>query len=113
LGSSLFSQAEVESRQSIGIDKMMLGMDFPHHEGTLLKTTKEYLRATLGTSKVPVQEARQLLSENAAAVFGFELARLASVAERIGLRAGEILTSPTEDLFPRGDVHKPLSGLTP
>ena len=35
LGSSTFSRAEVAARHAIGIDKMMIGMDYPHHEGTL------------------------------------------------------------------------------
>jgi predicted TIM-barrel fold metal-dependent hydrolase len=34
LGSSLFSRAEIEARHRIGLDQMLLGMDYPHHEGT-------------------------------------------------------------------------------
>jgi predicted TIM-barrel fold metal-dependent hydrolase len=111
LGSSIFSRAEVAARGEIGIDKMMLGMDFPHHEGTLLQTTKEYLRATLGATHVPLEEARCLLGYNAAKVYGFDLDRLGSIATRTGLRADGVLTPPDRDLFPRGDVHKPASGL--
>jgi hypothetical protein len=111
LGSSIFSRAEVAARGEIGIDKMMLGMDFPHHEGTLLETTKEYLRATLGATHVPLEEARCLLGYNAAKVYGFDLDLLGPVATRTGLRADVVLTPPDRDLFPRGDVHKPASGL--
>jgi hypothetical protein len=109
LGSSIFSRAEVAARRDIGIEKMMLGMDFPHHEGTLLQTTKEYLRATLGATHVPLEEARRLLALNAATVYGFDLDQLGSVATRIGPRPEDILTPPDRDLFPRGDVHKPAS----
>lgn len=109
LGSSQFSVAEVAARNVIGLDKMMLGMDFPHHEGTLIETTQEYLRATLGVAGVPKQEAELMLNSNAASVYGFDLQKLAVVAERIGLTYDEILTAPETDLFPRGDVHKPLT----
>lgn len=107
VGASIFSQAEVAGRHTIGLDRMMLGMDFPHHEGTLLESTPAYLRATLGASAVPLDEARLLLGETAAAVFGFDLARLAVIARRVGPRPSEVLSAPSADLFPRGDVHRP------
>jgi predicted TIM-barrel fold metal-dependent hydrolase len=109
MGSSLFSEDEVAARHEVGLDKMMLGMDFPHHEGTLLETTEEYLRATLGASEVPLQEARQLLGLNAREVFDFDWNALVPVAERIGLQPEIVLTPPERNLFPRGDVHRPLS----
>jgi predicted TIM-barrel fold metal-dependent hydrolase len=109
VGSSCFSRAEVANRHQLGLGKMMLGMDYPHHEGTLLETTEEYLRATLGASRVPVDEARQMLGLSAADVFGFDLDRLAPVAERVGPRPETVLSPPEKDLFPRGDVPKPFA----
>ena len=109
LGSSLLSLAEVNARREIGIDKMMVGMDFPHHEGMLLETTEEYLRATLGAAHVPFSEARLLLTDNAAKVFEFDLGQLAPVAARIGLSSSKVLSPPDADRFPRGDVHKPAT----
>jgi predicted TIM-barrel fold metal-dependent hydrolase len=109
LGSSIFSRAEVSERHQIGLDKMMIGMDFPHHEGTLIETTQEYLRATFGAEHVPVNEARTMLGLSAADVFGFDLERLAPIADRIGPRPRDILTPPDKDLFPRGDVNKPAA----
>ncbi|MBY8862933.1 amidohydrolase [Nocardia sp. CA2R105] len=108
LGSSIFSRSEIRARNDIGVDKMMLGMDFPHHEGTLLETTQEYLRATLGAEHVPVDEARELLGGNAAKVFDIDLRSLLPIARRIGLSTEDVLTPPESDLFPRGDVHKPV-----
>jgi predicted TIM-barrel fold metal-dependent hydrolase len=108
MGSSIFSQAEVAARESIGLDKMMLGMDFPHHEGTLVETTRSYLRASLGAEHVPPEEASRLLGENAAKVYDFDLEKLSPIAARIGVHADDVLTPPEEDLFPRGDLHKPL-----
>jgi predicted TIM-barrel fold metal-dependent hydrolase len=110
LGSSTFSRAEVAARHQIGLDKMMIGMDYPHHEGTFGGGTNAYLRATLGAERVPEDEARLMLGETAAAVFGFDRAAITAAAEAIGPLPEEILTPPERDLFPRGDVHKPLSG---
>lgn len=112
IGSSLLSRAEVGYRHSIGLDKMMVGVDYPHHEGTWNGGNINYLRATFGPNDVPLDEARLLLGENAARVFGFDLAALAPVVEQFGPTAEQILTPPTEDLFPRGDVNKPLAGTT-
>jgi hypothetical protein len=113
LGSSIFSRAEIEARYEIGLDKMMLGMDYPHIEGTwgtyVEGGTRAYLQATLGAAQVPVAEARQLLGGNIAARFNFDLEKLEPVYRRIGPSLSAMLTPPTEDHFPRGDVHKPAS----
>jgi predicted TIM-barrel fold metal-dependent hydrolase len=109
LGSSLFSRAEIEARHQIGLDAMCLGMDYPHHEGTFAAGgTVEYLRATVGAAGVPASEAKALLAGNAIRHFGFDPAKLQPLAERIGPELDHILTPPETDLFPRGDVHKPL-----
>jgi len=108
LGSSIFSRAEIEGRHRIGVDKMMLGHDYPHHEGTVHSGTARYLRATLGAAGVAEREARMMLGDTAATVFGFDRAALAPVAGRLGVRAEEILQPPEADFFPRGDVNKPF-----
>jgi predicted TIM-barrel fold metal-dependent hydrolase len=108
LGSSTFSQAEVESRHEIGLDKMMLGVDYPHHEGAWNGGTVNYLRATVGASNVPEGEIRKLMTETAASVFGFDLKALEPIARDLDLTVELVSTPPEEDLFPRGDVHKPL-----
>ena len=88
---------------------MMLGMDYPHHEGTFTAAgTLEYLRATLGAAQVPIDEARLMLSGNAAAFWGFDVEALRPVAEEIGPSMQALLIAPENDKFPRGDVHKPL-----
>ncbi len=109
LGSSLFSRAEVEARHRFGLDKMMLGMDFPHHEGTLLETTQEYLKATLGAAHVPEPEARKLLGLNAVECFDLDVDALTTVAAQVATMPADVLAEPEVDLFPRGDVHKPLN----
>jgi hypothetical protein len=89
---------------------MMLGMDYPHHEGTwgAGPGTSSYLQATLGAAGVPIGEAEILLSRTAIEVYGFDAAALASVAGRIGPKMTDILTPPIEDKYPRGDVKKPI-----
>jgi predicted TIM-barrel fold metal-dependent hydrolase len=110
LGSSIFSREEIELRQDIGLDKMMLGMDYPHHEGTWAAGpgTLAYLRATLGSVGVPAGEAAQLLGETAIKVFGFDRRALDGLGREIGPDMAEVLRPPTEDLYPRGDVKKPI-----
>ena len=108
LGSSIFSRAEIQARHRIGVDKINLGMDYPHHEGTWSYGTLNYLRATLGASDVPPSEAELMLGGNAAKLWGFDLDVMRPIAERMGWPMDDILQPPTEDLFPRGDVNKPL-----
>jgi predicted TIM-barrel fold metal-dependent hydrolase len=108
LGSSIFSREEIEARHRIGVDKMLLGMDYPHHEGTFAAGgTREYLRATLGAACVPVDEARQLVGLNHIERWNLDSQKLHALAAQYGPTPEEILTPPTENLFPRGDVNKP------
>jgi predicted TIM-barrel fold metal-dependent hydrolase len=111
MGSSLFSRAEAESRYEIGVDKITIGMDYPHHEGTwgAGPGTIHWLNATLGASGVAPDEARKMLGDNAARLWGFDVKSLEIVADQIGPTMGDILTPPREDYFPRGDVNKPLT----
>ncbi len=82
IGSSLLTRAEVAIRHRIGVDKMMVGVDYPHHEGTWNGGTQNYFQATLGANNVPEEEARKMVGETAAAVFGFDVQRLAPIADR-------------------------------
>jgi predicted TIM-barrel fold metal-dependent hydrolase len=108
IGSSLLACSEVEYRHVIGVEKMMIGVDYPHHEGTWNGGTLDYLQATLGAADVPLDEARRMLGETAASVFGFDQGRLTAVVDRVGPQPERVLRAPQEDKFPRGDVHKPL-----
>jgi hypothetical protein len=105
----LFTRAEIEARHQIGMDVMCLGMDYPHHEGTFGAGTTNYLRATLGAVGVPSDEARKLLGGNAIERWGFDAARLRTLADQVGPELELLLTPPEKDLFPRGDVAKPLA----
>jgi predicted TIM-barrel fold metal-dependent hydrolase len=108
LGSSLFSRAEIGARHRIGIDKMMIGIDFPHSEGAWRYGTRNYVKATFGAEQVPPAEARKMLGATAASVFGFDLPALDKIAEKIGLDEADVLTPPEVQPTYRGDLDRPL-----
>jgi predicted TIM-barrel fold metal-dependent hydrolase len=108
LGSSLFSRAEIAARHRIGVNKMMIGIDFPHSEGAWRYGTDNYVRATFGAERVPADEARQMLGQNAAALFGFDYPALERLAEKIGLDEDRELTPPEVQPSYRGDLDRPL-----
>jgi predicted TIM-barrel fold metal-dependent hydrolase len=74
-------------RHEIGLDRMMWGADFPHHEGTV-PYTKLVMRGTL--APVPEDELRQFLSGTAADLYGADMALLRTVADRVGPTVAEI-----------------------
>jgi len=108
LGSSIFSRAEVAARDTIGVDKMMMGMDFPHSEGAWRHGTLTYLQATFGTEHVPEEDARRMLHSNAATVYGFDLTALDRICAQHGLDTTTLLTPPTTQPDLRGDLNRPL-----
>jgi predicted TIM-barrel fold metal-dependent hydrolase len=111
MGSSLLSRAEAAAREEIGVNKIMIGADYPHHEGTwgAGPGTTEYLQATLGAAGVPPADARLMLGTNAVDTFHLDGAALRKVADEVGTPIPELLKPPTKEWFPRGDVHKPLA----
>ena len=85
---------DVEARDEIGIDRFMWGSDYPHDEGTY-PYTREHLRKRF--SDVDPSIVRKLLSENAAALYGFDLDALAPLAEKVGPTVAEVAT-PIDDV---------------
>jgi hypothetical protein len=49
-----------------------------------------------------------MFSENAAAVYGFDLDALKTVSDTIGLDEADLLTPPQVQPFYRGDLERPL-----
>ena len=79
---------EIDMRGAIGVDRLMLGIDYPHPEG-MWPNTLDWIRTAFdGVSEA---EARLMLGENAIACYGLDRAALAKVAERIGPTAKELL----------------------
>jgi predicted TIM-barrel fold metal-dependent hydrolase len=68
-------------------DHFMWGSDYPHVEGTF-PHTREHLRQRFHSASEPI--LRSLLAGNAATVYGFDLAALAPLAERLGPTVDEV-----------------------
>ena len=86
IGGSNMTPAELEVRHEVGIQKIMWGSDYPHMEGTW-PHTQEKLRGLF--TGVPESDLRAMLGENAARIYGFDLTKLAPIAERVGPRVEE------------------------
>jgi predicted TIM-barrel fold metal-dependent hydrolase len=79
---------EMSLRHQTGLANLMFGIDYPHAEGAW-PNTREWLRLVL--RDVPETEARMILGENAARMYGFDVAALAPHVERVGLEPSELL----------------------
>jgi predicted TIM-barrel fold metal-dependent hydrolase len=93
MGVSQPRPADVAARDEIGLDRFMWGSDYPHDEGTW-PYTREHLRSRF--SGVDPSIVRKLLSENAAALYGFDLDALAPLAAKVGPTVAEIATPVDE-----------------
>jgi predicted TIM-barrel fold metal-dependent hydrolase len=98
VGVSFPSPGEAAARTEIGVDRFMWGSDYPHDESTYPNTREGLRRAFAGT---PRDELQQILGGNAASVYGFDLARLSPIAERVGPTYGEL--SEPYDGVPEGN----------
>jgi predicted TIM-barrel fold metal-dependent hydrolase len=88
---SFMPPAECRKRHAIGVDKIMWASDYPHDEGTY-PYSKQSLRNTF--HDVPEAEVRMMLSDNAARIYGFDLAALQPLADRFGMSPEEMATPP-------------------
>lgn len=89
LGASFLHREEAALRDSIGVDKIMWGNDFPHVEGSY-PFSREALRATF--QGVPEDEVRRMISTNAAHLYGFDLAHLERIAAPFGPTPEQVAT---------------------
>jgi len=72
----MFERDELAARHKIGVESLTWGSDFPHVEGTYPHTRAHLARLFKDVSEV---ETHKILAENAARIFGFDLAKLAEV----------------------------------
>jgi predicted TIM-barrel fold metal-dependent hydrolase len=79
--------------EEVGIDRVMWGSDYPHDEGTL-PFTREHLRQVMGHLE-PAQ-IQQIVAENAAELYGFDLDALRPLADQFGPTVAEIAEPLTE-----------------
>jgi hypothetical protein len=101
LGASQLVKRVVDARDVIGVDRIMWGADYPHHEGTW-PHSKIALR--LNFSDVPEAEVRQMTSENAADLYGFDLPFLQTIADEIGPTVEEVATPVSPEEVPRSTM---------
>jgi predicted TIM-barrel fold metal-dependent hydrolase len=95
------TDADVAARDGLGIDNIMWGSDYPHHEGTY-PFTDIALRMTF--SDVPSDEVRKMTSINAASVYGFDLTQLQAIADKLGPTVEEVATPVSPAEIPSGTV---------
>jgi predicted TIM-barrel fold metal-dependent hydrolase len=81
VGSSFMTRGDAEDREAIGVDKIMWGADFPHEEGTYPHTREALAHTYAGIDPI---EVAKMVGANAALVYGFDVAQLQVVADRIG-----------------------------
>ena len=89
MGASFPGPADVAARKKMPSDRFMWGSDYPHDEGTP-PYTREHLRQVL--HDVPEPELRDILANNAAKLYDFDLEALAPLAEQYGPTPEEIAT---------------------
>ena len=99
LGASLLRRTEWPLRHIIGIDHMMYGVDFPHPEGSWLRT-KPWLQSLFGEAGGSEQELRALVGENAVRVYDLDVDVLTPIVERVGFHVDELMQPPPHDLSP-------------
>jgi predicted TIM-barrel fold metal-dependent hydrolase len=92
-GISFPQRADIKAAETIGLDKVMWGSDFPHDEGTH-PFTREHLRQLF--SDWSEADLRKVLAENAAEVYDFDLDALAPAAAQYGPTVAEIAQPLTE-----------------
>ncbi|MCU1344484.1 MAG: putative amidohydrolase, partial [Acidimicrobiia bacterium] len=114
VGASFIHRQEVEDRHAIGVSTLMFGRDYPHPEGTW-PNTADWLRAAFAGT--PETDARAILGENAVRCYGLDLGALTPIAQRIGLKASDILGTHqvdprmVEEFDKRGGFLKPAPAL--
>jgi len=77
----------LEIHRELGLDHLMWGADFPHHEGTAPRTLA-VLRGTL--SSAPEHEIRQILGQSAADLYGADMEFLRGMADGVGPTPAEV-----------------------
>jgi len=93
-GASFPSPRDIEGRSEVGIDRILWGNDYPHYEGCY-PHSRENMRFAF--SALPQDEVRKMLGENAAALYGFDLAALQPFAEKAAITPS-LVSRPLEEI---------------
>jgi len=84
---SFLGDGDVAVRHDVGVDRIMWGADYPHHEGTWPNTELALRRNFAG---LPQEEVRQMTSITAASVYDLDLGYLQTLADEVGPRPEDI-----------------------
>jgi hypothetical protein len=87
VGASISARSDIANRHELGVDRVLWGSDYPHHEGSFPHTRVAMRWLFEG---VPEPEVRAMTSLNAAKVYGFDLDFLQGLADEIGPTPEEI-----------------------
>jgi predicted TIM-barrel fold metal-dependent hydrolase len=87
VGTSFASGEQITRRSEVGVDRIMWGADLPHREGTHPFTTEALRAAFAGVARSEVED---MVCSTAASVYGFDVAALQPVADRIGPLVSEV-----------------------
>jgi predicted TIM-barrel fold metal-dependent hydrolase len=97
LGASLTTRNDIAARHEVGINNLMWGVDYPHHEGTWPFTE---LVMRLLFSEVPESEVRDMVGLNAAHLYGLNITQLQDIADHIGPTVESVARHITRDEIP-------------
>jgi predicted TIM-barrel fold metal-dependent hydrolase len=106
IGASLMQRADVEARHQTGIDRIIWGSDYPHHEGSWPRS-RLVLRWLF--SDVPESEVREMTSENAAKVYSLDLDFLQQIADKIGPTPKEVAKPVSLSELPKISMCPPIA----
>ncbi len=100
-GASFPSKEDLAGIEAVGEDHVLWGNDYPHYEGTF-PYNLESLRLTF--ADMPEALRRKVLGLNAAALYKFDLAKLAPLAAEHGPRPSQVNTPLPRDEIPRDSM---------
>lgn len=100
-GASSPSPREIADRETVGVDRICWGSDYPHYEGTFPHSRKSF-RHTF--HDVAPDDVRAMLGGNAAELYDFDLEKLAPLAARFGPAPDEVATPLPAEEIPK-QVH--------
>jgi len=93
-GASFPGPREIDGRDTVGLDKICWGNDYPHYEGSY-PYSRENMR--MAFADVPEREVRMMLGENAAKLYGFDLEALRPAAAEAGITP-ELVRVPLDEI---------------
>lgn len=95
-GASFPSVADVKGRDTVGVDRVLWGNDYPHYEGCY-PYSRENMR--FAYAELEEKEVRMMLGENAAKLYNFDLEALAPLAAQVNITPKDVqVPLPIEDI---------------